>query len=500
VDVWERPDPARVIRLATTSDWQQLARLYPTLAGRPQRPFDRCLEVARQAGARSVVIETRYIDRDFRSDYAAHHSRSFLTIPGTTHRLHFFSRAIARQHLARLPSAAGYLGYMVIRPREVARVGRSVLVPPPALDAGLRVRVIDNVDLFGQPLTVEGAPFMAQDREFLRCAHVDAWMCHYSAALRGDLGRRNSAWFALNAQPGLGRPVPSPGLNLFQVSELLRTSGLPSVLHDIEQLPRTSTALTLHWVPSPTPPAPTDPNQHPGYWDYRIIRVCCRYLNSDLPIIVATAGHVFVLVGYRRVPRAGMPDWIELMRHDDEVGPYTEVGDIFSDPEGYTPWQWIIAPLPERIWLSGELAEYVAGRLLEVRSSAWSAQVPTAGEVSSLIASRDLSLHTYVTLSTRFKRGLAARGMDQRLAREYRLSRMPRYVWVVEAVDRRLRSSGRPPVVGEVILDATSTDMDWRVVAVHLPGVAAIYRTNGRVRFPIQCGPRPYMTGGVGPP
>src|SRR5437867_2074774 len=203
-EAWDRPDPARIIRLATDSDWQQLGLRYPTLAGRPQRPLDRCFEVARQAGARSVVIETRYIDRDYRSDYAAHHARNFLSVPSTTHRLHFFSRSLGARHLTRLPSGADYLGYMVVRPREVARVGRTVLAAPPALDAGLRVRLVDEVDLFGQSLIVEGAPFMAQDREFLRCAHVDAWMCHYAAALRAEVGRRNSAWFAVNTQPGLG--------------------------------------------------------------------------------------------------------------------------------------------------------------------------------------------------------------------------------------------------------------------------------------------------------
>jgi hypothetical protein len=34
---------------------------------------------------------------------------------------------------------------------------------------------------------------------------------------------------------------------------------------------------------------------------------------------------------------------------------------------------------------------------------------------------------------------------------------MPEYVWVVEAVDRTARAAGRPDVVGEAILDSTSS-------------------------------------------
>ena len=440
------------------------------------------------------------MDRDYRSDFSAHHSKAFISPAATTHRIHFFGRAIRTAHLGALPRNPEYRGYMVIRPREVARVGRTMLMPPPTMQDFVRVKGRDRVDLFGTELSVIASPFMAQDRELLRCAHVDSWMAHYSAYLNGVVGRLNSSWFALNPGPGIGRPIPSTGLDILQVSELLRMAGLPPVILDIEQLPRVATSQTLHWVPQPSPPRKRSKKQHPGYWDYRILRVCCRFLNSGLPVIVATAGHVFVLIGYERQLRPGQPDLINLIRHDDEVGPYVEVGDIFNDPDGYTPWQALIAPLPEHVWLSGDLAEYVAGRMMEVRSSAWSVRVRAAGRVSALISSRDLALRTYVRTSVEFKRGLASRGFDPDLERSYRLARMPKYVWVVEAIDRRLRRAGKPCVLGEVIFDATSTDEDYRVLAVHLPGVAAIYRTAGNLRFPLTCSPAPYGSGGVGPP
>jgi len=42
------------------------------------------------------------------------------------------------------------------------------------------------------------------------------------------------------------------------------------------------------------------------------------------------------------------------------------------------------------------------------------------------------------------------------IAQLYRLASWPKYVWVVEAVDRAKRSVGGPSVIGEVILDATA--------------------------------------------
>jgi hypothetical protein len=46
---------------------------------------------------------------------------------------------------------------------------------------------------------------------------------------------------------------------------------------------------------------------------------------------------------------------------------------------------------------------------------------------------------------------------------------MPRWIWVVELVDRRLRKEGKPAVLGETIIDATDHARDRRPLAWRTP-------------------------------
>src|SRR4051794_32208472 len=164
--------------------WDAMLKRYD--AG-PNDPLARVFEVARAHRCRTVIEENRYVDPDYRSEYSAFWSQRFPTRPAFARRLHFFRRLIRDEHL---PSAldadtVGYVGYATLKPIAPGRVGRTVLRPPPRLSNATLALATDRISLFGTPLEVRGAPFVEQDGEYLRCAHAAAWMCHYSAALRG---------------------------------------------------------------------------------------------------------------------------------------------------------------------------------------------------------------------------------------------------------------------------------------------------------------------------
>jgi hypothetical protein len=213
---WEDPDPAELLTLVSDADWTALVGRYPSVN---LRPLQRCLDVARACGAVTVVIETRYIDLDYRSEYSAFYSRTFGNIADSSHRLHFFKGALKSEQLWKLPQDHGYLGYVVVRPSELGRVGRAVLEPPPGIREAVRTHVIDVVNFFGQNLEVQGTPFVQQDTQLGRCAHAAAWVCHYSAFRRSDVARRSMGEFGLSVEPGLGfgRPLPSEGLTYQQL-------------------------------------------------------------------------------------------------------------------------------------------------------------------------------------------------------------------------------------------------------------------------------------------
>lgn len=474
---WEDPDPADVVPLDSGSGWQNLRERYdPNHLG---RPFQRCLEVVESNGAKTAVIETRYIDLDYRSEYSSFFSRTFIGIPDSTHRIHFFNTQVSPDSITDLNAKqrSGYLGYLIVRPSPLGRVGRTMLLPPPDMQGIIQSSVRDRVYFFGQELEVEGVPFAQQDTQFGRCAHVAAWICHYAAHLRGDVSRRRMADFSLfaDASVALGRPVPSPGLTGLQLSNLMREFDLPPIVYQMGNLPSSGQEPTPH---------EHDEDDDPGTWDTRAVAVLCRFLNSTYPVLVCTQDHAFVVVGYQRAARGGEP-WINFIRHDDQRGPYLWIDDILKDEDPvtgdvYTPWQLLVAPVPDKLWLLPEAAERAGRDLLLAYDD-----LEGTGTFEALLDSGRLTFRTFAVSANAFKENAARRQLGSDALKELRLARLSRQVWVVEAVDRDARINGSLSVLGEAIFDSTSSDLDPHVHAVRVPGALLIQQTDGTIRSPL---------------
>lgn len=281
-----------------------------------------------------------------------------------------------------------------------------------------------------------------------------------------------------------------------QLSDLFRLLNLPASFYLLGQLPSTG----LVW--QPIDPVPPSPSASGGAWDSRVIAVMCRYLTSGYPVLVGTGNHAFVICGWKREPSTGL---ITFLRHDDQRGPYLQVGDVLNDVDPgtghvYGPWRTLHVPLPPRLWLPPEPAERLGGVELERASAAVSSHLPGPGgdpveDLTTLIAAGRLALRTYAIESNEFKSGLASRGFTPETASRYRLARMPRYIWVVEAVDRSLRQQGKSAVLGEVVIDATSSEHDPRPLVLRVHG--ALWLSPG-VDPPILLDASPVQSGGRG--
>lgn len=446
-----------------------------------------------------AIRETRYIDLDYRSEYSAYYSRAFKHYPASATRLHFFTAPVpATYSFGDRLSNDDYVGYMILRPTAAGPVGRTMLRPPPNMTNAITTTVTDEINLFGQTLQVSAAPFVQQDTQLGKCAHAAAWVCHYAAHRRGWVGRQTIASFATaDLSPGAGGAVPSGGLTPEELADVLRSFELPPFYYSINSLPPAT-------QPPLGPKLPTsDPQKkgrHPGSWDQRIMSICCRYLNSGLPVLIGTQDHAFVLCGYTRVPGAEARDRIRFIRQDDQAGPYVDIRDIFHDRSAdvaYSPWHSILVPVPEKVWVRGEEAERTGHRVLKGWASIAAAEGGSA--FTKALRGDDVSYRTYVISSNEFKQGAESR-LDPVVALAYRLARMPRFVWVVEAVLRSRREAGAADcVVGEAIIDATSGPRP-DALAVHVAGAAVLFKTPGPGAFdPIWCGRDPYPSGAVGP-
>jgi hypothetical protein len=453
---WAPPDEHAWVRHpAGDAEWDTLVHEYGgTMAG----PLQQVIRVARAHGCRSVVIENRYIDSDWRSEFAAFWSSRFETPSSYTRRLHFFRRRIEPDALHKLPADPGYIGYSVLRPVARGPVGRTVLAVPRALKDAVLTTIEDEVCLFGRVLTVTGVPFCQQDTEFVRCAHAASWVAHYTAWRRALVGRRGTAdMFALSPKHlSYNRALPSGGMSLLQMQAVFEALRQPAIFYSVSALPDTTKG------PPPTPKFDANGAELPhGYWDTRIFSVICRYLNSGFPVIIAGQDHALTLVGWARDGSR-----IRFIACDDQIGPYETIDSPFTHYKA--PWHSIMVPVPPKVFVAGEAAEINAYRRLRGLGVAGVASPLTL--LANSLTAGELRLRCYLLSNREYKQAIAEQGRSDEVMKILRLAHLSHFVWVVEAQDRTEATAGRASVAAELVFDSTSNDSSPQLLAVTIPG------------------------------
>lgn len=252
-----------------------------------------------------------------------------------------------------------------------------------------------------------------------------------------------------------------------------------------------------------------------------------RYLNSGFPVIInarmrANAAvsrqkhpdyryHSVMVCGYirerDRVSATPGVDVTAFVAQDDQAGPFRlidarELADVAFERPGVFS---VVVPLPSGLWLNGADAESWAAEVLPVFvyerrrriRGAYTANFPPAelelmrrqlrelDESMNRSANRNFALRSYAMPSSDFKRDFARRVNDENVAHVAAYANFPKYVWVVEVLDRRLRhprstaGSGETGIVKDVlatiVLDGSAVSDDQLTrppsnLLVHLPG------------------------------
>ncbi|MEZ5194243.1 MAG: hypothetical protein R2734_18365 [Nocardioides sp.] len=190
----------------------------------------------------------------------------------------------------------------------------------------------------------------------------------------------------------------------------------------------------------------------------------CRYLNSKFPVTVFTSNHAFLLVGYQVERNDDGTHSISFLRHDDGVGPYKMVNR--DELDGYGDWEYLVVPLPPKIYMVAERAEAVG-------EAQFDTILPTGSDVDRVLRARmnagEVVVRTAAVTSNSFKRSLLKRGYSDEVAMKYQTLQMSRYVWVVELTEKKARNAGEACVYGEVIIDATDHPESARPLAWRTP-------------------------------
>jgi hypothetical protein len=285
-----------------------------------------------ELGAHSIVIEHDYTDADYLDDFAAYYVRCFTSYNRKCKRLHFFrskrsllsDRRFMELLTGDLPRREesslrkNYLGFIVARPLPQTIIGRTVLQTFDSERGRRNYPCVRDyqANLFGLDLTVKSLAFQEQDTVLAACATVSVWCClHKTGHLFGTpIPTPAEITRVANQVVSYGRPIPSHGLNVVQICNAIRQTGLEAEVVTVRP-------------------------------DTPLLSLIYAHVKMGLPVILGVelegrGGHAITVAGYSYregkgvghevapgevcAPMIGM-DIDKLYAHDDQIGPFSRV-------------------------------------------------------------------------------------------------------------------------------------------------------------------------------
>jgi len=431
------------LRFTLPQDWLELVHRYGGMG--PSKPLDNTFELVARGSPTSALLERDYIDADYRDEFSHFYAQTFRRLPDRCERLHFFSSDKSRER---------YLGYLILRPILGRPVCRTMLSPPRGLTKAVSCVASSSSTPYGYAHNVRGFPYISQDYQYGVCSHAALWMVAFYFHLEFARPRYYLSDIASAAvrHQDLLPSLPSDGLTLRQIMGVLHDLKMPPITYRIDrELPRGEDMETI----------------------------ACRYLNSRLPVILLKEQHATVLVGYGHDEHGFF-----FVSHDDATGPYLKIRNLrptegdgaqgaIEGKEGHTAegrggWEALLVPVPGRIYLTGEAAEYTARTIFEEELK----RKELSG-LASRWSENGLRLRTYATKLASYKRALRTRKPAPHpdvVAWHANMS-ASNWIWVTELQDREAAANSHACVLGEIAIDATSDDQWPNPVFGNLPGM-----------------------------
>ncbi len=201
------------------------------------------IEYFRRIQVTDFLIEDPYVDNDYLEDYSSYYASCFNDYHRHCQRVHLFGSSSSfrltnlifiHQLTSQDPKIrdkinAVYLGFIVVRPFEMSRIGRTCLVTNPLRESTEYPAIRDyNAHLFGMDLSVKTMAFQEQDQTVTACASTAIWSALHIACKmfhRYTPSPSGVTKDALTYAPDL-RKFPSIGLTPEQICMAIRKSGL----------------------------------------------------------------------------------------------------------------------------------------------------------------------------------------------------------------------------------------------------------------------------------
>jgi len=500
------------VTLATAGDWEAFGK---ELAPRGLGPtLSAVLSRLKEMGAASAIIEREYLDQDFTAEFSEFYAKLFRRHSKVCQRIHFFAGDVTPvlqlEKAAELGRAleefgkAGFLGFLVLRPVAHSPIAKAVLACPPSPQdhaAKLLVRAEYSVHVLGATLKIEGVPLVQQDRRIGSCAQATLWMGgrHFHIKHRGP-------WFSM-AQISAEALDPADVTTARSLPAGSSFLGLDNMVRALRAMRREPFVYIRQDLINPS---------LPKGWAAPVEGIISRYVDSGIPVILgmgATAGsdvgHALLAVGHivRKLPhdvalglQPSRAEFCEaFLVNDDQRGSYQRVAIREGSELAESPYvvekdlQYVLIPLPNRVYLTAEASEKIAWDLLNKFY---------ADRIPGLIAAKEFDFGQSENLSANFLENL---GKNKVIARTYltygwkyreRMLRnecaeslkaaiirhaLPKYVWVTEFGTLASLNSLNPSekrVSAHAVVDATSSELHYSQLIFHGPGLCATWSNN----------------------
>jgi hypothetical protein len=506
----------RWARLDDDATWENLRK--EIAPRRDIESLNAILTQLRELGAKSVVIEARYYDRDFSAEFSAFYSKVFTPYSKSCRRFHFFNVDLSAvlagaptQIAAKLEEISehhDYLGFIVVRPIEHAPIGRAVMgapKSPPDSHSDILVRSRFDTHVLGATLSVVGAPFTQQDSRIAACAQASIWM-----ACRHFFSRHGGPWISTAditdaaSKPtdhvlSSALPAGSAGLTVDNMLRALRAAGREPLIYGA-QFDQASQHFA--W------PAAMQPHT-----------VIDRYIDSGIPVIIGllpwqpnvTIWHAVTAVGHNVGAKlhptspSGTHTRADFCQYflvnDDQRGIGLRMPLRPGLPHEQTPYSikdvvYLIIPLPSKVYIPAESAERLAWDFLDRYCTEWpalrqayqsklGASAMMGDDFVQAKTGKKIVARTYLTYGWRYRQRMIKNTCSDTIKEVALKAHLPRYVWVTEFGTESSFShvdGDAIRVLAHAVSDATSSNFEEARCIVHAPGFIWHWRHDGNAQ------------------
>lgn len=230
-------------------------------------------------GTATAVLETEYVDKQYRDSYYVYFSQKYRDYERNCLRLAFFEEGVTQEDFIRSEAEdleKRFIGVVVLRPLQVGMIGQTFLNPAKLKlkDCYMQEHQF-RVDICGRKLTIAAFPFSSQDAESMTCAETAVYnLLRYYGEKYSDYRTLSPSEILHSIETSYyERVLPSIGVNEIYLSK---------VLSDAHLYPRLYT-------------------EKRGY--VNLERILHMYVESGIPFILAVPGHVVNCIGHGPIDR-----------------------------------------------------------------------------------------------------------------------------------------------------------------------------------------------------